>query len=55
MATNEVPTQPQEPVDNTPQWLKDVKSDADFNYRRLLKEQEDRAAHEAAKAAQAKK
>lgn len=51
MASNEVPTQGQD-VDNTPQWLKDVKADADFNYRRLLREQEDRAAHEAQKAAQ---
>jgi hypothetical protein len=51
MASNEVPTQGQA-ADNTPEWLKEVKADAEFNYKRLLREQEEKAAHEEAKAKQ---
>ena len=40
--------------DNTPDWLKEVKADAEFNYKRLLREQEEKRAHEAAKAEQKK-
>lgn len=36
---------PQVP-DNTPAWLKEVKADAEFNYKRLLREQEEREKHE---------
>jgi hypothetical protein len=49
MASNEVPTQGQQ-ADNTPEWLKEVKADAEFNYKRLLREQQEKAAHEEAKA-----
>lgn len=38
------------PQDNTPEWLKEVKADAEFNYLRLLREQEELRKHEAAKA-----
>lgn len=43
------------PADNTPEWLKEVKADAEFNYKRLLREQKEKAAHEASKAEQKNK
>ncbi len=45
MADNTPPV----PADNTPDWLKEVKADAEFNYKRLLREQQEKQAHEEAK------
>lgn len=55
MASNEVPTQNQGPVDNTPDWLKEVKADAEYTQKQREREAAEKLAHEQAKEEQKKK